>query len=78
MNAKLAKKYREAIGNITGVAKSYLTIDRKYSPSGVMLQQVIVDPNSNHGIYKRVKKAKLTAKLLGNIPVMHELLGDNK
>ena len=56
MNAKLAKKYRKAIGGITGVAKAYLTVKNG--------RQVIVDPNSNHGIYKRVKKARLSAKYL--------------
>jgi hypothetical protein len=68
MNLKLAKKFRKAIGNITGVAKVYL---RKEVGS-----TIIVDPNSNHGIYKRVKKAKLTRKHLnaGVDTTVNELL----
>jgi len=54
MNQKLAKKFRKAIGGITGVAKVYLQREKGST--------VIVDPNSNHGIYKRVKKARLTSE----------------
>jgi hypothetical protein len=59
MNAKLVKKLRKEIGNITGVNKDY----RRHNVTG----QLIVAPDSPHGVYKRVKKAKFTNQQLKNI-----------